>query len=552
LGLGRLIMNIIHIIYMNNKDCDNFNEYLKKFIENKGYLEKYGGSAILAVLILAVAFVILSYLYIKNHLKSIKLDWVNQRCRPEVLPFAGIINAPEGKSVMEFTGENFVMCTSDILSKITEIFLKPFYSLINIFIKTFSSIIEAVSHITMFFSILRKKLMEYFSGFLHQILNIILPLQKIFIKIKDILGKTSGILAVTIYNLLSFYLSMKSFFGAFLETIVIFLVAFAILIVFLWIFFFTWPAALGATALYTLTAIPFILIAVSLGKIANVAPKHDMPNNPGCFDENTKIKLKNGYKKFRELKVNDVLRDGAKVTAFFKISSKNMEMYKINKLIVSGTHKIYYKEKGWVDVAKHPDAKLIADYTEPYIYCINTTSKYIYIDEHVLLDWDDIDELDFIDLKNLTNIPMNAKTNIIHSDLEGGFHKDTAIELEYGHCVNISDVKVNDILRFGEKVVGIVEIDGDNISNIYKYSIDGKTFIGGPNLWINDNDLGKFSTLALDSKIAIQKKCKLYQIITNTGNFKINGIQFMDYNSAIEQIMGDIWSEKVPCFQYKN
>jgi hypothetical protein len=26
----------------------------------------------------------------------------------------------------------------------------------------------------------------------------------------------------------------------------------------------------------------------------------------------------------------------------------------------------------------------------------------------------------------------------------------------------------------------------------------------------------------------------------------------MDYNSAIEQIMGDIWSEKVPCFQYKN
>jgi hypothetical protein len=199
-------------------------------------------------------------------------------------------------------------------------------------------------------------------------------------------------------------------------------------------------------------------------------------------------------------------------------------------------------------VAKHPDATLIADYTEPYIYCINTTSKKIYIDDHILSDWDDIDELDFIDLKNLTSIPINAKTNIIHSYLEGGFHKDTTIELEDGQCVNISDIKVNDILRFGEKVIGIVEIDGNNISNVYKYSIDDKTFVGGPNLWINDNDLGKFSTLAFDSKRAIQKKCKLYQIITNTGNFKTNGIQFMDYNSSIEQIMGDIWSEKVPCF----
>jgi len=534
---------------MSNKECENFNEYLKKFIENKGYLEKYGGSAISAVLILVVAFVILSYLYIKNHLKSIKLDWANKRCRPEVIPFAGIINAPKGKSVMEFTGENFVMCTSNILSKIAEIFLKPFYSLINIFIKTFSLIIESISYIAIFFSILRKKLMKYFSDFLYEILNIILPLQKIFIKIKDILGKTGGILSLTIYNLLTFYQTLKSFFGAFLEVVIIFLVALAAIVVTLWFLPLTWiPAAVG-TSFYALILILFIPIVITLGEIAHVAPKHDMPDNPdGCFDKNTKIKLKNGYKKFRELKVNDVLRDGAKVTAFFKISSKGIDMYKINKLIVSGTHKIYYEEKGWIAAAKHPDAKLIIDYTEPYIYCINTTSKKIYIDEYILLDWDDIDELDFIDLKSLTSIPINAKTNIIHSDLEGGFHKDTTIELEDGHCVNISDIKVNDILRFGEKVIGIVEIDSNNISNIYKYNIDGKTFIGGPNLWINDNDLGKFSTLALDSKSAIQKNDKLYQIITNTGNFKINGIQFMDYNSAIEQIMGDIWSEKVPCF----
>ena len=37
---------------------------------------------------------------------------------------------------------------------------------------------------------------------------------------------------------------------------------------------------------------------------------------------------------------------------------------------------------------------------------------------------------------------------------------------------------------------------------------------------------------------------KLYQILTDTGHLTINGIRFMDYNSAIEEIMGDEWSEK--------
>ena len=64
---------------------------------------------------------------------------------------------------------------------------------------------------------------------------------------------------------------------------------------------------------------------------------------------------------------------------------------------------------------------------------------------------------------------------------------------------------------------------------------------GGPNIWIDDNDLGNFSTLGLDSE-SIEKPKRLYQILTDTGSFTIQGIKFMDYNSAIEQIMGDAWS----------
>jgi hypothetical protein len=158
------------------------------------------------------------------------------------------------------------------------------------------------------------------------------------------------------------------------------------------------------------------------------------------------------------------------------------------------------------------------------------------------LDWDDIDDMDFVELKNIARdfIPFNAPTHKIHATLEGGFDYLTKIELEDGRMINISDIKVNDQLRFGERVLGIVTIDTKNLQQVNKYRIKDKNFIGGPNLWINDN-LGKFSTLGLDSE-SVEKPKHLYQILTNTGNFTVDGIQFMDYNSAIEQIMGDSWS----------
>jgi len=187
------------------------------------------------------------------------------------------------------------------------------------------------------------------------------------------------------------------------------------------------------------------------------------------------------------------------------------------------------------------------NYQESYMYCLNTDSKRIRIDEHVLLDWDDIDDLDFVELKNLASnfIPISASTKSIHKNLEGGFINKTLIELEDGRVVNISDVKINDHLRFGQRVLGIVEIDTRKLKNIYEYKINNKSFVGGANLWINDNDLGKFSTLGLnDEKMKIiDKTDKLYHILTDTGDLIIDGITFMDYNSAIEQIMGDCWSE---------
>ena len=135
---------------------------------------------------LLAAFVILSYFYVKNNFKSIRQNWTDKRCQPEILPFAGLINAPDGTDKIQYTAENFTMCLSTILNNVIKIVTKPLHMVVNIFMGTFSLIIESIGLFANFFSNLRSGWLKYFRDILFQVLNVMLPMQTIFIKIKDI------------------------------------------------------------------------------------------------------------------------------------------------------------------------------------------------------------------------------------------------------------------------------------------------------------------------------------------------------------------------------
>ena len=58
------------------------------------------------ILILLTFMVLNAMIIIKTGYTSLQNDWINQRCKPSVIPFAGLINAPEGTSYTDFTKEN--------------------------------------------------------------------------------------------------------------------------------------------------------------------------------------------------------------------------------------------------------------------------------------------------------------------------------------------------------------------------------------------------------------------------------------------------------------
>ena len=75
--------------------------YFNKAYKKNGYLDKYGGSVIATAFTLLFFFIIFSYYYVQSKIEPIRQNWANERCKPEVMPFAGMINAPKGTSASD-------------------------------------------------------------------------------------------------------------------------------------------------------------------------------------------------------------------------------------------------------------------------------------------------------------------------------------------------------------------------------------------------------------------------------------------------------------------
>jgi hypothetical protein len=521
-------------------DNESFSKKLNNIFNKATYFDKYGGSFLISVLWILIFFIIFSYFYIMNKIEPIKNDWANKKCHPAVIPFAGIIMNDPNKSFTEFTTENFSFCVNKILTDIIGYFLQPIYFSSNIVNNLFITMSESIQSIRKLFSHVRNQFEKITLHIINKINNIIIPIQKILIKFKDSMSKSVGALTTVLYTVMASYLSLKSFMGSFLKIVIAGLVIFAAAIIAMWILPFTWPIAAASTTLFLAISIPMAIIAGWMGHILNLSSRSipGKPGKPSCFDKNTTIKTINGDIKIKNLKKGTTLIDGSIVTAVLKLSINNQDMYKLNNTIVSGTHKVFHNTLGWIFVKEHPDSIIIDNYKEPYIYCFNTDTKRIKINNNKYLDWDELEPVDIIKLKNLNYLNNNSSLKDIHFFLEGGIKGSTLIQMDNNCQKPINKIKVNDIIKNNNKVLGIVKIDTQNIETVYKYTINNYQFIGTDNINVFDTDLGDYCIH--ENKIKQKQKPKiLYHLITENGFLYINNIRFQDYDSTIENIIDD-------------
>jgi hypothetical protein len=226
---------------------------------------------------------------------------------------------------------------------------------------------------------------------------------------------------------------------------------------------FTWPIAAASSVAYLAFSITFSIILIFMSDVLHIKSS-SLPKLRRCFDKNTPIKMVDGkMKPIKDIVVGDLLENGIKVTTKIKVDSSNLKMFRLKGIIVSETHVVKYKDK-WIQIGEHPDSQemFIGTYNEPFLYCLNTSSKEITINGITFSDWDELygDELNNI-LRYISSefdiINVNDRENI-HRLLEKGFEYDTNVYLNDNTKRYIKYIKVGDKLSTNGTVYGIVEV----------------------------------------------------------------------------------------------
>jgi hypothetical protein len=538
---------------------------IRKMYDNLSYLDQYGNSVLMVILITIILLLIFSYSYILMNITPIKNNWVAERCKPYIIPFAGFINAPEGTSITDFTGKNFTYCMQNVTRSLAGNAISPLSFVTNSLTMVSKIIQSSINSIRQMVDKVRTNIQSVTQEVMGRIMNFIVPLQQIIIKVKDMLMKIQGVFTGILYTLFGSYYTLKSLLGSIANLVTKILISMAVSIAVLWLLPFTWGAAAAGTGVFAIIAAFMTYVLVFMKDVLHVQPGLKIPKLK-CFDKNTLITMKDGSKKpIIDVCLGDILLNNIIVTAKFKVETNGSQMYQLNNVIVSDTHMVNHNNT-FIRVSSHPLAQKVAFYNEEFLYCLNTNKKVIIINDNIFSDWDEVNNKeinvlkkeinncynlidlnylkylnDFNDLNDFNN--LNEDNDLIHKYIDSGFISSTIIKLQNGEEKQISQIKINDVLENGEKVYGLVEIDGKNLNDQYVYYLGSNICIeGGPNL-VFYNNKGKLNTtldLRLNNlhnnykKTRSQNDDKLFHLLTNNKTFVINGIKFSDYNASVD------------------
>jgi hypothetical protein len=329
-------------------------------------------------------------------------------------------------------------------------------------------------------------------------------------------------------TVLGSYYTLRSLMGAIATIIVRILIGMVYMIMILWLNPLGWAIATPLTLFFIFVSVYMAIILIFLKIVLFVEPAMNLPKlNNSCFDKDTLLIMNDGQsKKICDICVGDILTNNVEITATFKLDATRIIMYDLKGVIVSGTHYVKLNER-WIPVFEHPEAKKIAFYEQPFIYCLNTNTKTIVINGQTFCDWDEIYE---DELKELIDGGRIINREDIHKNMDSGFVANTRIRLNNGTVKNINNIQPKDVLENGEIVYGVVTINGVDISNQYSYTFGNATIELGANGKTHNNP-------------QLCKQDKLYHLLTDKKTFTCEGIRFYHYNAAVELYLQDYKNE---------
>jgi len=238
-------------------------ERLNYLYGDKTFTGRYGIDIIKVCVVIFLFMSAITYFEIQNKLLDVKQNWPEYRCRPDVMPFAGWINAPDGVSPLEYTKQNFMECSANSTKGVFDRPMSMVYVIFNVIMGIFKNILGVIEKFRLLFNRIRETLKNIFLSIFNRIQNVIIPVQVMLIRMVDFFEKIKGILATFLLTFVGVLWSFYSLIGSVYELMIIILVIMVVIIIVLWyIPFVGWALAIAAIAVFLTIAIPLILLGI--------------------------------------------------------------------------------------------------------------------------------------------------------------------------------------------------------------------------------------------------------------------------------------------------
>lgn len=465
--------------------------------------------------ILLVIFLIISlgiFLYynfdsINGGVKNIKQNWNDYRCKPYIIPIAGLIG-PTGTS----TTDNFMDCSNTQITGLFNTLMAPFLNIIDLIINIIRQLVNNINSIREIINYIRESIVTF--------------AEDIYSDMYDVFTRVA-----TLYNDFS-----KAMYNIFLT------------------FYYVLQGL--QNSYYTISSI-FSLFNPLLSLF--------------CFDEYTKVRLTDGsIKCIKDIKNGDLLEDYAIVEGVLKLSTKGVDMYEYKGVIVSGEHLIYEtsfdSENGkWLKVKESSYAIRLSkdEYQKPFIYSLITSNSKIpvvyndindsdtdNINKTLFADWYETNDVNIKkEIQKKTLSLLNGDDNIIGDSDDNdscnykyqnewwGFNENTILELNDTTTKKIKDIKIGDKLINGSEVLAVVRniVNSDNLytlrgRNGVNIVTTGSQIVNYENKWckVSDKELIN-SGISIDNINSDVKDIEMYNLITSNSKIIIGGIEFTDF-----------------------
>jgi len=482
---------------------------------------------------------------------SVMNNWPNRRCELPVVAAAMFFKPDsDSRTKGDFAKDNFDFCMKTYVEKFITLLMTPINALFG---KQFNIATSAADMVNTVRDI-AQKLYNTLLGFLDQYMRrfnaSVFEMSRIIQYLRMAMGRANAMVMSMLYSGITIFRGMLNTIQFVIKVILIICgILLAIIIILFFVLFPIIPLILSV--LGAIVATVLALTMVISGEVANEASSD---RGGFCFAENTKILVKRNNKEIlvsvKDIKIGDELgNDCGKVTAVIRMDGKEVPLFNINGIDVSGSHLVFGTDNIWKSVSKDERAKPV-DKKSDVLYCFNTTTHKIPVSSSNSIiqfrDWEELEDDDvrgqfiwnYIILKNL-----NKHSN--YTKWEKGLKSYSDLPL-IGSNIKVKTkdgfVEISKLSLFGwvldrngveQRILGVVNAEIDDVldnngkwhTELYEYKDD--IWVKGLSTVQKGNISARGITIITDSGEFIiwdevEKREKIVRDFTDIGHKEIH------------------------------